>query len=119
MIAAAPAASLGTYVISMAGAPSDVLAVHPKLKLALEQRDDAVKTAAAVNAQFEAISRQRDELLAAAKAAVQCIGEMGPSKPRVEVFLMLQDAIAYRTTWVDAKEMIARHPEMKAVPAAL
>jgi len=73
---------------------SDVLAVHPKLTLALEQRDDAVKTAAAVNAQFEAISRQRDELLAAAKAAVQCIGEMGPSKPRVEVFLMLQDAIA-------------------------
>lgn len=47
---------------------SDVLAVHPKLTLALEQRDDAVKTAAAVNAQFEAISKQRDELLAAIAA---------------------------------------------------
>ena len=28
-------------------------------------------------------------------------------------------ANAYRTTWVDAKEMIARHPEMKAVPAKI
>ena len=50
---------------------SDVLAVHPKLTLALEQRDDAVKTAAAVNAQFEAISKQRDELLAAAEQVCQ------------------------------------------------
>lgn len=32
-----------------------------------------------------------------------------------------RDAAAshYRTTWVDAKEMIARHPEMKAVPAKI
>lgn len=32
-----------------------------------------------------------------------------------------RDAAArrYRTSWVDAKEMIARHPEMKAVPAKL
>lgn len=32
-----------------------------------------------------------------------------------------RDAAAnmYRTTWVDAKEMIARHPEMKCVPAKI
>lgn len=73
---------------------SDVLAVHPKLTLALEQRDDALKSAAAVNAQFEEISKQRDELLVAAKAAMQCVGELGPTRPRVEVFVMLQDTIA-------------------------
>lgn len=38
VIAAAPAASLGTYVISMAGAPSDVLAVQLLLKEAGLQR---------------------------------------------------------------------------------
>ena len=38
VIAAAPAASLGTYVISMAGAPSDVLAVQLLLKEAGVQR---------------------------------------------------------------------------------
>lgn len=54
---------------------SDVLAVHPKLTQALEQRDDAVKTAAAVNAQFEAISRQRDELLAALECEIPLAAE--------------------------------------------
>lgn len=37
---------------------------------------------------------QRDGLLKAAEAAMQIIGEMGPSRPRVEAFVMLQDAIA-------------------------
>ena len=40
------------------------------------------------------IEKQRDELLAAVKVAMNCIGKTRPSRQRVEVFMMLQDAIA-------------------------
>lgn len=48
-----------------------VARLSEQLRTIAKQRDDAVKTAAAVNAQFEAISKQRDELLAAAEQVCQ------------------------------------------------
>lgn len=40
------------------------------------------------------VEKQRDELLAAVEVAMNCIGEMGPSRHRVEAYVMLQDAIS-------------------------
>lgn len=55
---------------------------------------DAIAELEQLRQRVQELTAERDELLKAAESAMQCIGEMGPTKARVEVFVMLQGAIA-------------------------